>query len=280
MLYSNSKKQAIEILKKAHEKYNYTQKKFNEMGEDLYRERQRATELISDIEFLINSIAKTPKEFEILIEKIHSELTDFKQAEDYAREAYETALKTGSGLVGGVAAGGAIAAMAPTAAMWVATTFGTASTGTAISSLSGAVATKAALAWLGGGALSAGGAGAAGGQALLALAGPIGWGIAGASTALSVGIMAHKNKTISVQAMEEAKTVTLAGALLRELSEKILNLHGATQLLRKNLGNQHLELYYLRGSDYSTLTYEEQTALGALANNTLALSELINKRIE
>ena len=81
--------------------------------------------------------------------------------------------------------------------MWVATTFGTASTGTAISSLSGAVATKAALAWLGGGALSAGGAGIAGGQALLALAGPIGWGIAGTSVGLSAIFQGHKNKELA-----------------------------------------------------------------------------------
>jgi hypothetical protein len=37
------------------------------------------------------------------------------------------------------------------------------------------------LAWLGGEALAAGGGGMAGGSALLALAGPIGWGIGAAS---------------------------------------------------------------------------------------------------
>ena len=91
--------------------------------------------------------------------------------------------------------------------MWVATTFGTASTGTAISALHGAVATKAALAWLGGGALSAGGAGIAGGQALLALAGPVGWGIAGASAALAVFSKGKKNKKIADEAIAEAREV-------------------------------------------------------------------------
>ena len=38
------------------------------------------------------------------------------------------------------------------------------------------------MAWLGGGALAAGGGGVAAGNALLALAGPIGWGIAGADS--------------------------------------------------------------------------------------------------
>ena len=76
--------------------------------------------------------------------------------------------------------------------MGVATTFGVASTGTAISTLSGAAATNAALAWLGGGALAAGGSGIAGGQALLAMAGPIGWAIAGVSIFVS-GLLFWKN---------------------------------------------------------------------------------------
>lgn len=83
--------------------------------------------------------------------------------------------------------------MGPTAAMWVATTFGTASTGTAISALSGAAATSAALAWLGGG-VAAGGMAA--GNALLALAGPIGWGIAGASLVATFFITRNKKRRL------------------------------------------------------------------------------------
>ena len=93
----------------------------------------------------------------------------------------------------GVAAGTAIVSVAPSVAMWVATTFGTASTGAAISSLSGAAATNAALAWLGGGAIATGGGGMAAGSAFLALAGPIGWTIAGASILTSV-VLFRKNK--------------------------------------------------------------------------------------
>ena len=73
-------------------------------------------------------------------------------------------------------------------AMGVATTFGVASTGAAISALSGAAATNAALAWLGGGALAAGGGGMAAGEAFLALAGPVGWAIAGVSLVLSMRV--------------------------------------------------------------------------------------------
>ena len=84
--------------------------------------------------------------------------------------------------------------MGPSAAMAVATTFGTASTGTAISALSGAAATNAALAWLGGGAIAAGGGGMAAGSTLLALAGPVGWGVSGCVLVGSGLYLNNRNK--------------------------------------------------------------------------------------
>jgi hypothetical protein len=163
--------------------------------------------------------------------------------------------------------------------MWVATTFGTASTGTAISSLSGAVATKAALAWLGGGALSAGGAGVAGGQALLALAGPIGWGIAAASTVASTAALGHKNKQIASQAIEEAKKITIAGAQLNEISAKIQHLIDETSALLTKQRAAYSDLRSLCGADYMSLSTEQQYRLGALVNNTLSLAQLLNKTV-
>lgn len=79
--------------------------------------------------------------------------------------------------------------------MGIATTFGVASTGTAISALSGAAAANAALAWLGGGALAVGGGGMAAGSAFLALAGPVGWTIAGLSIIAS-GLVFSEPKVI------------------------------------------------------------------------------------
>ena len=90
--------------------------------------------------------------------------------------------------------GVAVVTMGPTVAMGIATTFGVASTGTAISTLSGAAATNAALAWLGGGSLVAGGGGMAAGNAFLAMAGPVGWAIAGVSL-LASGLFFWKFKS-------------------------------------------------------------------------------------
>lgn len=211
MLYTKAKKEALSIYEHAVEKYNNTYQTMQETGSRLYSLRQDSVKLIQEIELLLNSIANKPKEFEKTISDIQAEQKKFRDAEEYAAEAMKAAVKSGISVAAGVAGGAAVASMAPSAAMWVATTFGTASTGTAISTLSGAAATKAALAWLGGGALSAGGAGVAGGQALLALAGPIGWGITGVTTAASVVALGHKNKKIQMRQLLNRRKLPLLG---------------------------------------------------------------------
>ena len=237
MLHFETKKKALEIHEKAVAKYNGVYEQTQQLCEKLYNTRQESLKIIKNAEGLISSIAQSPKEFGEKLEMISREREKFRATEEYAEQAAEEAKKLGLSAVAGVTGGAAIASLAPSAMMWVATTFGTASTGTAISSLSGAVATKAALAWLGGGALSAGGAGIAGGQALLALAGPIGWGIAGASVGLTALFQGNKNKKLAEEAVEEAEKITLAGAELRETNEAIDKLQEKTLLLQGRLAD-------------------------------------------
>lgn len=231
MLYVKMKKEALAIHKRAVEKYNAACQEMNRQGEYLYYKRRDCVTLIYEIEFLVNSIANRPQEFDKQIYDVQAAREKFRETADYAAKALEDAVKAGAGLAAGLAAGAAVASITPTAAMWVATTFGTASTGTAISTLSGAAATKAALAWLGGGALAEGGLGIAGGEALLALAGPIGWGITGVATAASAIILGHKNKQITDEAIAEAKKITVAGAEVNEASAKIRHLMDETAML-------------------------------------------------
>lgn len=279
MLYSKPKKEALSIHKRAVSKYNAAHEEMRQLGVQLYEKRQDCVTLIEEIERLVNSIANRPKEFEKKISEIQVEREKFHATEAYAAEAEAAAIKSGFSIAAGVAGGAAVASMAPTAAMWVATTFGTASTGTAISSLSGAVATKAALAWLGGGALSAGGAGIAGGQALLALAGPIGWGITGVTTAASVITLGHKNKKVADKAIDEAKRITMAGAEVNEASAKIQHLINETVMSLNALRGMAQENETLKGANYMKLSSDEQYRLGAMVNNTLALAEMLNKTI-
>lgn len=280
MLYNSTKKEAMKIYEKAVNKYNAVYEELQDSGLRLYQKRKDALKLVENVETLINSIANSPKEFEVSLREINVERGRFTAVEEYAKESVSDAIKSGASLAAGVAGGAAVASMAPTAAMWVATTFGTASTGTAISALHGAVATKAALAWLGGGALSAGGAGIAGGQALLALAGPIGWGIAGISTVTSAAFLGHKNKKISEEAMAEAKKITIAGAQIHETDAKIRNLFQETKVLTEKLSREYDACKAFNGVDYSSLPGEDRVRLGTLVNNTLSLAQLMNKHIE
>ena len=278
MFYSKAKKEALQIHERAVDRYNKTYAKMQTEGESLYLVRKNALDLVRDIEELINSIANSPKEFEAKLEKVQSERMKFRKTEEYAKQAHDDAVKSGASAAAGIV-GGAAVAVAPTAAMWVATTFGTASTGTAISALHGAVATKAALAWLGGGALSVGGGGIAAGKALLALAGPIGWSIAGVATGASALFMTHQNNKIAEKAMEQAKEITMAGAQLNEMCAKIHILQEETAQLYYPLNTAFQGLCHLKYADYQSLDNEYKMKLGAMVNNTLSLAALVNKKL-
>jgi hypothetical protein len=280
MLFSGAKKEALAIHERAVSKYHATITDMQKKCERLYTARRQSVIKIAEIESLINTIANTPKNFERSLSFIKIEHMKFRETENYAAEAYQSAITSGVGLTTGVGAGAAVASLAPTAAMWVATTFGTASTGTAISTLSGAVATKAALAWLGGGPLAAGGGGMAAGQALLALAGPIGWGITAVTAAVSVIALGNKNKKISDEAIGEAKKITVAGAKLNETGAVVANIHGETALLLDKVKEQLNQVKPLEGINYFSISNDGRYLLGTLVNNTLSLAEMLNKTVE
>lgn len=215
--------------------YNGAFTAMNDNGLSLLRQRERSTDLVELVELLVNSIANTSKSFETDFDDIHVHRAQFLEAEEFARKDLEAARKSAAGASAGFAAGAAVASMAPTAAMWVATTFGVASTGTAISTLSGAAATSAALAWLGGGALAAGGGGTAAGGALLALAGPIGWTVAGATLLVSIALFAKKkfdNREEKQRALTALKQNT---ALVMGIDAQIDDLLRRTTSLRELL---------------------------------------------
>lgn len=283
LLNLDRKKRALEIHQKAVDKYNSTYEKLQSSGNRLYMKRKDTIPLIEDIEKLVNSIANTPKEFETTLGKIQVEREQFTTTDSYAEEAYKETLKTGTGMTVGVGSGMAVAGMAPSAMMWVATTFGTASTGTAISALSGAAMEKAAAAWLGRTLLPKvllTGVGMKGGQALLALAGPVGWGISGLSIAASTATTSQKNKKIADAAIEEAEDITTAGAHLHEATAQIDQLFEETKLLQEKLSHQFETCKAFRGNDFAQLEEAQQLLLGTLVNNTLSLSALLNKVVE
>ena len=257
--------------------YNDAFTLMNDKGLQLFVERSRSVDLIDLVEGLVNSIANRPKAFDREFDEIHENRARFVGACEFGVRELQAARAAAGGAGAGLAAGASVAFLAPSAAMWVATTFGTASTGTAISTLTGAAATNAALAWLGGGALSVGGGGMAAGHALLALAGPIGWSIAGATLLTSILLFSSKKKKLNRQKNEEIESVKENTERVRELDAGIGQLLSETSVLRDGLNGAYTGCLALFGGNYADFTEEQRLRLGTLVNHTKSLSSLLGK---
>lgn len=277
MFYNQAKKEAIKRLESAEKEYNSIGEKGNQLALNLYASRKSSVLAIERIEAYINKLANSPKEFAREIADVKLNIREFNEAVRIEKENAANNLKGGAMAGGGAAIGGGIATLGPTAAMAIATTFGTASTGTAIASLSGAAAMNAALAWLGGGALAAGGGGMAAGNALLALAGPIGWGIAGVLIVGGGTFSALKNKKAAEKASDIAKEIQQKLVLLRPKVRKLESLLHDTDKLKAALSIT--EMVNLYPSDYMQFSAEQKEKLAALINNVRAMGNLINERV-
>ena len=261
-------------------KYNAEYAEFEGYGSSILRQRERSVDVLNNVEALINSIANHPKSFDVDLQDIQVDKKKFKDVCDYAVDeltaAKKSALSVGAGLSCGVAA----ASLAPSAAMWVATTFGTASTGTAISALSGAAATSASLAWLGGGTLAAGGGGMAAGNAFLALAGPVGWSISGATLLASVALFANKKMKLSKEKKEEIEAVLRNVESIKEINYTVKQLLDKTAKLREMLNTQYGQCMPCYGKNFLELSEDQQMLLGTLVNNAKSLAATLSENVE
>ena len=269
-----------DALRQAVTEYNDAYTTMNDNGNALCVLRTRAVDLIENIEVLINSIANRPKSFDTDIAVIQMDKKEFTDACEFAKAELEAAKKSALGAGAGAAAGAAIVSVAPAAAMWIATTFGTASTGTAISALSGAAATNAALAWLGGGALAAGGGGMSAGTALLAMAGPVGWAVAGATLLTSITLFTVNKVKLGKQKKEEIEAIKTNTNATRIAAAKIQELIDEATALRNRLNDQYNSCMTTFGKDFLSLPEDQQMQLGTLVNNTKAMAASLKKSLE
>ena len=230
---------------------------------------------LSAIQDLFDRIRNIPTEEKLKYEELKKVRLNWRQQAEKIDSDFKTAAAKHAGAgAAGVGAGVAVVALGPTAAMGIATTFGVASTGTAISTLSGAAATNAALAWLGGGALAAGGGGMAAGNAFLALAGPIGWAIAGVALITS-GLMvwkakSDKNRLENVFTLISKRDVTSYELAIVELNERIERITNESEKLRE--GIDRIQGF---GLDYSKMTEAQQYELGAYLNLMNSSTQLL-----
>ncbi len=230
---------------------------------------------LNTIQELFDTIRNIPSDKRIQYQKLKEVRLNWKQQAERIEKDYKAAaVKNAGGGAAGVGAGVAVAALGPTAAMGIATTFGVASTGTAISALSGAAATNAALAWLGGGALAVGGGGMAAGEAFLALAGPVGWAIAGVALVGS-GIMLIKTKSdkkrledvFTLVSKRDVKSYELATV---ELDERITRIQSESEILL-----EAIDKVRTFGTDYDSMTEAQQYELGSYVNLMESSTQLL-----
>lgn len=250
---------------------NKTNKKIEELG----KYSSALCDELNGIQSIFDAIRNIPSEKKLECEELKKIRLDWKQqAEKIENDYKDASVKNASVGAAGVGVGVAVVALGPTAAMGVATTFGVASTGAAISTLSGAAATNAALAWLGGGAIAVGGGGMAAGNAFLALAGPIGWAIAGV-TLVASGLMFWKSsndkKTIenifSLISKRDIKSYNLA---IVELNERILRIDNESEML-----HDAIDKIKTFGTDYNSMTEAQQYELGSYVNLMLSSTNLL-----
>lgn len=282
MFNAKLRKRAVESFNEAVERYVASTGKFETAVAGLYSLRLGAAQQVRAVSDHINALANVPREFEVSLERTAAEIRSFEGKQIEIKKAEAQAKRNAKGAAAGASLGAlgvAVATMGPTVAMGVATTFGVASTGTAIASLSGAAATSAALAWLGGGTLVAGGGGMAAGTALLALAGPVGWIIAGGAALVSAGVGAAavvKNKKAAEDLNKERLEVEAA---IRRFNHTTAEVDALLELTVTQM-DQVAELSSrVPTADYQSFSDDEKRLAAALVNANLTLAQLINKEI-
>ena len=266
------KKSKLQLAKdQAQASINETNKKIEELGN---YSSNLCVEL-NNIQEMFDAIRNMPSEKKLVIDNLKKIRLNWKQQAQKIEDDYKKAtIKNAGAGVAGVGAGIAVVALGPAAAMGIATTFGVASTGTAIAALHGAAAMNAALAWLGGGALAIGGGGIAAGNAFLALAGPIGWSIAGV-TLIASGLMFWKSSSdkkkieniFTLISQRDVKTYELA---VVELNERITRIDNESKMLKEAIISVNSF-----GTDYDAMSEEQQYQLGAYLNLMQSSTQLL-----
>ena len=276
----SKKKQKKSKLQVAQDKAQAAIKETNNAIGELGEYTRSLYKSLTSIQEQFDKIRNVPSEQKLQYEELKQIRLNWKQQADKIDKDYKNVTVKNAGVgAAGAGLGVAVVTMGPTVAMGVATTFGVASTGTAISTLSGAAATNAALALLGGGALAAGGGGMAAGNAFLALAGPVGWAIAGVSL-LASGLIFWKSKSdknhlenVFIAISErDIKSYELA---IIELKERISRIIDENSKLTDAIGE--IESF---GLDYNKMSEAQQYALGSYVNLMLSSTQLLVNPIQ
>lgn len=277
MFNEGLKDRAIRDMERANDKYVAAFRMAVQGMDRLYASRRRAVNNIMDVERYVIALANKPRGFETRIGEINVRYKKFNDQIEEIKQLGEQEHNSNGGTYGMMLAGLGGMAFTPTATMAVAMTFGTASTGTAIASLSGVAATNAALAWLGGGSILAGGAGIAGGETVLAMAGPVGWAIGGATLVGSALLKTKSNTDIANKAEDATRTILKETERMKEVQARVQGWMNETIKLSVELSRKLMILRWKK--DYDLYTESEKNELAILMNMTETLSKKLGDKI-
>ncbi|WP_210114204.1 hypothetical protein [Weissella confusa] len=276
---NKAKEKAQYALETAVENHEKQSEKLTNAFIVLQDNRQRLADKLREVENAINRFKNTPDSYQKDVQKLSVSIQHYEKLLNEAQEeSANIARGAGAGAVAGVAAGGTVATFGGAGLTAVAMSLGTASTGTAVGALSGAAATNAALAWLGGGTLAAGGSGIAGGEALLALTGPIGWGIGGAIM-LGSGLWARgKNAHAAEDMRADAVKVRAGTDAIRALIQEIKS---HQELMIKVIEGLHAGILYVANfpGNFNSLSETQAQSLGSFRNLALAGEAVLNAKL-
>lgn len=278
MFYYSDIKKYRRILDAKKDQLEDIEKNANNLALDLYLERKSSIKDIENLIDYVNELDNFPEAIQKKLDIEFSKCAEFIYAVNKEADLNETSKQHGEYIAaGGAALGSLVAVMGADAAMAVATAFGTTSTGVAISSLTGVAASNAALAWLGGGAIAAGGGGMTAGGLFLALAGPIGLGIASVAVIGGSFIKVKQNKAI----LETIKTnINTLDKVIITLKPKLItleNLLEKTRMARLELECLEMRNYYPH--NYLFFDENQKETLAKKILNIQSLATLINQRI-
>ena len=118
------------------------------------------------------------------------------------------------------------------------------------------------------------------GHALLAMAGPIGWTVAGATLLTSILLFSKKKAKLNKQKNEEIEKVKKNTEKIREIDAQLNEILTQTMNVRNGLNGSFEACMDLFGKDYMDFSDEQKRELGALVNQSKTLSAMLKQTIE
>ncbi len=118
------------------------------------------------------------------------------------------------------------------------------------------------------------------GEALLALAGPIGWAMGGAALVGGTLFARSKNKASAEEANQKRRNIETETKKYKAAYEEITRLYSLTSEHVDGMKKLLAQLKAYAYSDYTQFESGHKNQLGALINHVRSLTELLNKKVD